>query len=105
RYLRHAAGRVELRHDGILVERPQPGRVEWLGGVGFDRVPEDLPQRRRIRRETRHDTLWQQTAAAHLVQLLQHALAGEVEVHAILEDDRNHREIELGGRADGLDPG
>ena len=93
---------VQLRGDVELVERPQPARIDRMLGARLDRVPEDLPERRGVGGQVGHDARRQKCVG--LGQLLGHALAGEVEVDVVLEDDRDHREVEFGRRAHGRCP-
>ena len=101
----HAGGRVELRGDVELVERPEPRRVHRVCRAGLDGVPEDLAQGGGVGGQSGRHALRQEACCRALVQLFQHPLAGEIEVDVVLEDDRDHREVEFGGRADGLDAG
>ena len=92
RHLRHAGDGVELVADEPVLER-----AELAQGVALalDRVPEDMAHAGGVRAEGRHHAGRQ--ALAEEIQALQHARAGEVEVHRVLEDDVDHREAERGG--------
>ena len=67
----------------------------------FDRVPENLAERRGVRRQVRDDPLRQKRAGQ--CQPLGNALAGEVEVDVVLEDDIDHREVEFARRPHAFD--
>ena len=95
-HVRDAARRVELRRDVELVDRPQPLRIDRPRRIGLDGVPEDLSEGGRVGSQIRHDARRQ--IRPRLAEFLGHALPGEIEVHAIVEDDRDHREVELGRR-------
>ena len=84
------AGHIEL-----ITNIPILDRAELVDAVtvAFDGVPENLPQRRGIRGEIRHNALWQKRAGD--VQTLQHPRARKVEVGLVVEDDVDHREVEF----------
>ena len=96
RDLGDAARRSELRRDVELVQRPEFLRVDWMLRVRFDRVPEDLPESRGVRREVRSDALGE--VIARFREPFAHPLPREVEVDVVLEDHGDHREVELARR-------
>ena len=98
--LGHAGHGVDLRADEELLQRPAAAGVEV---AAVERVPEDLAQGGGVGRQVRRDA-GRQDVAGH-GQPLQHALAGEVEIDVVLEDQRDHREVELGRRPHRLDAG
>src|SRR5262249_61378899 len=71
--------------------------------AAFQGVPEDLAQGRGVRRQVGYDPFGHEGAGEG--QALQDALAGKIEVDVVVEDDGDHREVGLGGRAPGLDDG
>jgi hypothetical protein len=89
RHLGHAGNGVELVADEPVLERAQLAQGVALA---LDRVPEDMPHAGGVRAEGRHHPRRQ--ALAEEIQPLQHAGAGEVEVHRVLEDDVDHRKAE-----------
>ena len=102
-HIGNAGGGVQLRGDVELIEGPQPRRVDRVRGARLDGVPEDLSEGRGVGGQIGEDS--RREERPRLGQLFGDALAGEIEVDGILEDDRDHREIEFGGRANGADAG
>lgn len=64
--------------------------------LALDRVLVDLAESGRDRTERRFDALGQ--TRFDLLQALGHALPREINIHTVLEDDRDHREAELRDR-------
>ena len=98
--LGHARHGVDLGADVVFLQGPAAARRQV---AALDGVPEDLADGRGVGGQVGHDPFGQEGAGQG--QPLQHALAGEVEVDVVLEDDGDHREVELRGRAHGLDAG
>ena len=96
-HLGHAGDRVELVAHVPVLNGPQPAQVLPFA---LDRVPENLAQGRGVGSQVGHDARRQERAGQG--EPLQHALAGEVEVDVVLEDDVNHREVELAAGSHGL---
>ena len=71
--------------------------------VAFHRVPEDLPQRRRVGRQVGHHPLGQVGRGQR--QALQHPRPREVKIHRVVEDDVDHRKIEFARRPHGFHAG
>ena len=94
---RHA---VELVADVPVLERPQLAEVL---APPLDGVPEDLADGRGVGGEVGDHALRQERRGDR--ELFEDALAGEVVVGLVLEDDRDHREVELARRPHDLDPG
>ncbi len=92
-HLRDAANGAKLRLDHPVLQRPQVGGIEraaaLVGGAGckLHGVHEDLAEARRDRPERGLDSLWK--SRHRLAQALVHELAREVDVGAVLEDDRD----------------
>ncbi len=101
-----AAGRSHLGDAGHGVELIP--HVPILNGAqatqvlpfAFDGIPENLAQGRGIGGQVGHDAGRQKRAGQ--CQSLQHPLSGEVEVDVVLEDDVDHREVELARRSHGF---
>ena len=77
-----------------------------MTGVQFaalDGVPEDLSQGGGVGRQVRGHALGQKRTRQR--QAFEHALAGKIEIDVVLEDQGDHREVELRRGAHGLDPG
>jgi hypothetical protein len=68
--------------------------------AGLDGVPENLAEGGGIGGHVGDDAGGQKRDG--LGQLFGHALAGEIEINVVLEDDRDHREVEFGRGADGF---
>jgi len=99
-HLSHARHRVQLVADVPVLDRAEPAQVVALA---LDRVPEDLPQRGGVLGQVGHNARGQERAGQG--QPLQYPLAREVEVDLVLEDDVDHREVELAGAPHRLHPG
>ena len=93
-----ARHRVQFRRDVELVEGPQPAGVEI---AAFEGIPVDLSDGRGIRSQIRHHSRRHECRGQR--QLLQHSLAREIVIDVIVEDDRDHREVEFRRRANVLD--
>ena len=89
-HLRHARDAVELVANGPVLDRPQ--LIQTLA-LAFDGIPEDLPEGGGVRRQVGRDPGRQGSRGD--LQPLQHAGAGKVEVRLLIEDDVDHREVEL----------
>ena len=96
---RDARNAVELVADGPVLDRPQ--LIQALA-LAFHRVPEDLAEGRCVGRQVRGDSRGQ--GGGCNLQSLQHAGACEVEVRLLVEDDVDHREVELARRPYSLYP-
>ena len=98
--LRDAGDRIELITNGPILQGAEPAEVL---PVPFDGVPEDLTEGRRVGGQIRRDSLGKKRAGQR--QPLGNALAGEIEIDVVLEDDVDHREVEFARRPHRLHAG
>src|SRR5271157_1968612 len=97
---RHSRHAVELVTNIPVLNGPQLAQVP---AVPLDRVPEDLAHGCGVGGEVGNHTRGKERGGDR--QPLEHAGASEVVVGRLVEDDRDHREVELARRADDLDAG
>src|SRR5271166_1111314 len=108
-FLGSAADGGDFRHTRHAVELvayiPVLNGTELaqVPAVPLDRVPEDLADSRGVGGEVGNHTRGKERGGDR--QPLEHAGASEVVVGRLVEDDRDHREVELARRADDLDAG
>ena len=100
RDLGHAGHRVQLIAHKPVLNRPQCSEVLSLA---FQRVPEDLPDRRGVGAEDRSHALGEERRDQ--VHPLQDPRPREVQVGPVLEDDVDHREPERRRGTNRLDAG
>jgi hypothetical protein len=96
--LRDARDGRQLVADVPVLDR---AKLAEISAFAFDRVPEDLAERRRVRREIGHDAGRQRRSRGG--ETLEDARPCRVVVGLVPEDHANHRVVRLARRADGLD--
>ncbi len=102
RHVGHARGGSQLRRDVELVEGPQLARFDRVLRTRFDGVPVDLSQGRCVRREIGNHAVGEKRIGTS--ELLRDALPSKIIVDAVLEDDGDHREVELRRGTHGAHP-
>ena len=104
RHVGHARRGVELRGDVELVERPEPARIDRDAPALVSTVYQKIwPSA--VASGARYGTTPAGRNVAGLVELLGHPLPGKVEIDVVVEDDRDHREVELARRPHRLHAG
>src|ERR1700730_15976716 len=89
RYFGNSGDRIELIADIPVLQSAQIAHIQ---PHALHRVPEDVAHPCRVRSERRHNT--SRKLFAHQVQAFQHACAGEIKVHIVVEDHEDHGEAE-----------